>query len=85
MSSTFKIACAQTTTGPEVAGNIVQATDLIRRARDAGADFIGLPEVVNVMDLATYCTLIAAVAELRLPASVPTDGAPVKEPLNEWL
>lgn len=51
MSASFKIACAQTTTGPEVAGNITQATDLIRRARDAGADFIGLPEVVNVMDL----------------------------------
>jgi predicted amidohydrolase len=49
--STFKIACAQTTTGPEVAANIQHATDLIRRARDARADLIGLPEVVNVMDL----------------------------------
>ena len=49
--SVFKIACAQTTTSPEVAGNILHASELVRRARDAGADLIGLPEVVNVMDL----------------------------------
>ncbi len=51
MSGVFKAACAQTTTGPDVDTNIEHASDLVRRARDAGADFIGLPEVVNVMDL----------------------------------
>ena len=49
--SVFKAACAQTTSGPDVDENIKDASDLVRRARDAGADFIGLPEVVNVMDL----------------------------------
>jgi predicted amidohydrolase len=51
MSNKFVAACAQTTSGPEVAANIEMASDLVRRARDKGADFIGLPEVVNVMDL----------------------------------
>lgn len=51
MSGVFKVACAQTTTSADVAANLVHASDLVRRARDAGADFIGLPEVVNVMDL----------------------------------
>ncbi len=51
MNQKFRIACAQTTTGPDVAANIEHAADLVRRARDAGADLIGLPEVVNVMDL----------------------------------
>lgn len=51
MSEVFKAACAQTTSGPDVQANIDHAADLVRRARDAGADFIGLPEVVNVMDL----------------------------------
>ncbi|MAH83087.1 MAG: amidohydrolase [Rhodospirillaceae bacterium TMED8] len=47
----MKIACAQTTSGPDVDTNIKHASDLIRRACDAGADLVGLPEVVNVMDL----------------------------------
>ena len=51
MTGVFKAACAQTTSGPEVQANIDHASDLVRRAADAGADFIGLPEVVNVMDL----------------------------------
>ena len=51
MADIFKAACAQTTSGPDVDANIAHASDLVRRARDAGADFISLPEVVNVMDL----------------------------------
>ncbi len=51
MESAFKGACVQTTTGPNIDANIRHTSDLVRRARDAGADFIGLPEVVNVMDM----------------------------------
>ncbi len=51
MGTTFKVACVQTTTGPEVAANIDHATALVRDAAKAGANLIVLPEVVNVMDL----------------------------------
>lgn len=51
MGTTFTAACVQTTSGPEVADNIKQASDLARRARDAGGDLIMMPEVVNAMDL----------------------------------
>jgi len=51
MGNVFKVACVQTTTGPEVAENIEQATGLVRDAANAGAQLIILPEVVNVMDL----------------------------------
>ena len=51
MASVFKGACIQTTTGPNIDANIRHSSNLVRRARDAGADFIGLPEVVNVIDM----------------------------------
>ncbi len=51
MAEKFRVACVQTTTGPEVAANIDHASGLIRDAARAGADLIVLPEVVNVMDL----------------------------------
>jgi predicted amidohydrolase len=51
MGSTFKVACVQTTTGPDVATNIEHASGLINDAAKAGANLIVLPEVVNVMDL----------------------------------
>ena len=51
MASAFKGACVQTTTGSNIDANIRHSLNLVRRARDAGADFIGLPEVVNVIDM----------------------------------
>jgi len=51
VAETFKAACVQTTSGPDVQENFEHAGSLIRSAVDAGADFVMLPEVVNVMDL----------------------------------
>ena len=51
MASIVKGACIQTTTGPNIDANIRHSSNLVRRARDAGADFIGLPEVVNVIEM----------------------------------
>ena len=50
MTGTFRAACIQTNTGQDVAANLANASDLVRRARDDGADLIALPETVNVMD-----------------------------------
>ena len=49
MASKFTAACVQTTAGPDMDANIRAASDLARRARDAGADFIALPENVALM------------------------------------
>lgn len=49
MTPPFKAACIQTNTGADVDANLAQACDLARRARDAGADLITLPETVNIM------------------------------------
>ena len=49
MNSPFKAACIQTNSGSDVEANIAAAADLVRKARDAGADLIALPETVNIM------------------------------------
>jgi len=46
----FTVACVQTTSGRDIAANVEMASALVRRARKAGADFIGLPETVNIME-----------------------------------
>ncbi len=50
MADTFTVACIQTNAAPDAPANIIAATGLIRQARDAGADFILLPETVNMME-----------------------------------
>jgi len=50
MSSSFTAACIQFTAGPEPEPNLREASDLIRRARDAGADFIMTPEASNFIE-----------------------------------
>jgi len=50
MSAPFKAACVQTTTAREMAPSIDAASTLVRAARDAGAQFIALPETVNMME-----------------------------------
>jgi predicted amidohydrolase len=49
VNRTFKAACIQTNSGADVQANLDSATDLARKARDAGADLIALPETVNIM------------------------------------
>lgn len=50
MASHFKAACIQLNNGADVDANISAAADLVRRARDDGADLIALPENANLMD-----------------------------------
>src|SRR4051794_29011087 len=50
MSSPFTAACVQFTAGPDIEPNLRQVADLVRRSRDAGADFIMTPEVSNLIE-----------------------------------
>ena len=50
MTAPFKVACVQNTAAADPAVSMVVVGDLIRRARDAGADFITTPEVVAMME-----------------------------------
>ncbi len=47
---TFTAACIQLNSGREIEPNIRAATDLVRRARDAGADLIMTPEVSDMIE-----------------------------------
>ena len=49
MSAIFKAACVQVNAGTEILPNLRAAGDLVRRARDAGADFIAMPENVSMI------------------------------------
>jgi predicted amidohydrolase len=49
MGLTLKAACVQVSAGSEIEPNLEDAGDLIRRARDAGADFIATPENVSLI------------------------------------
>ena len=48
MSAPFTAACVQFTAGPEPEANLRQVGELVRRARDAGADFLSVPSVFTV-------------------------------------
>jgi predicted amidohydrolase len=50
MSSAFVAACIQFTAGPDPEPNLQVVCDLIRRARDRGADFIMTPEATNFIE-----------------------------------
>ncbi|MGP1397424.1 MAG: carbon-nitrogen hydrolase family protein [Inquilinaceae bacterium] len=45
----FVAACVQVNAGPEIVPNLQAAGDLVRRARDRGADLITLPENVTAI------------------------------------
>lgn len=49
MKTVLKAACVQVNAGPEIQPNLEAAGDLVRRARDAGADFIAMPENVSMI------------------------------------
>lgn len=65
MSQTFKVACVQTNTSPDVAANIGHASALVRQARTVGAELIMLPEVVNVMELSPKKLAVKTSVESR--------------------
>ncbi|HVA14437.1 MAG TPA: carbon-nitrogen hydrolase family protein [Stellaceae bacterium] len=50
MTASFKAACIQLNAGREIEPNIRAAADLVRRARDAGADLIMTPEVSDMIE-----------------------------------
>jgi predicted amidohydrolase len=50
VSAAFNAACVQFTAGPDPAPNLQQVSELIRRARGAGADLIMTPEVSNFIE-----------------------------------
>ena len=50
MSARFTAACVQFTAGPDPEPNLRTVSDLVRRARDVGADFIMTPEASNFIE-----------------------------------
>jgi deaminated glutathione amidase len=50
MTAAFNAACVQFTAGPDPEPNLRVVSDLIRRARDEGADFIMTPEATNFIE-----------------------------------
>jgi len=50
VSGSFTAACIQLTAGREIAPNIAAASDLVRRARDRGADIVMTPEVSDMIE-----------------------------------
>jgi predicted amidohydrolase len=49
-ASAFTAACIQFTAGPDPEPNLRQVGDLVRRARDGGADLIMTPEASNLIE-----------------------------------
>ena len=52
MSASFIAACVQFTAGPDPEPNLRTVSDLVRRARDIGADLIMTPEASNFIESA---------------------------------
>ncbi len=50
MSDAFTAACIQFTAGPDPEPNLRQVADLVRRARDGGAELIMTPEASNLIE-----------------------------------
>ena len=67
MSGPFTAACLQLTSGRDIAPNIAVAADLVRRARDQGADLIMTPEVSDMMEPKRALRLEKAMPEERHP------------------
>ncbi|MBI1205937.1 MAG: carbon-nitrogen hydrolase family protein [Azospirillum sp.] len=49
MATRLTAACVQVNAGPEIAANLEAAGVLVRRARDAGAELIAMPENVSMV------------------------------------
>jgi deaminated glutathione amidase len=50
MSKSFTVACIQMTSGPAIEANVAAASELVRRARDRGAELIMTPEVSDMIE-----------------------------------
>ena len=67
MTGRFTAACLQLTSGREVEPNIAAAADLVRRARDRGADLILTPEVSDMIEPRRALRLEKARSEAEHP------------------
>jgi deaminated glutathione amidase len=67
VSGKFTAACLQLTSGRDIAPNVAAAADLVRRARDRGADLIMTPEVSDMMEPKRTQRLEKAMPEDRHP------------------
>ncbi|MBT4891306.1 MAG: carbon-nitrogen hydrolase family protein [Rhodospirillales bacterium] len=51
MTKTFKAACVQNCAGPDMTTNLTRSVEMIKKARDMGADMIALPEYFSYLDV----------------------------------
>ena len=68
MTGTFRVACIQVTSGARIADNIEKTEALIRAAAADGAQLVGLPEVVNLMQIRRKPALQEARTQAAEPA-----------------
>src|SRR5262249_45102094 len=68
MSAAFTVACLQLNAGREIAPHIEATEQLVRRARQAGADFILTPENTTCIEPKRDLLLAKAEPESRHPA-----------------
>ena len=83
MTNQFTVACIQTNSGRDIAPNLETVGGLVRRARDAGADFIATPECVTMMEPDNALMREKAPAERGHPA-ISAFGGLAKE-TEAWL
>lgn len=83
MNQRFTAACVQMTAGRELAANIDAASNLIREARAAGADFIATPENTTMIEPRRRLILEKALPEKKHPG-VSAFAALARE-LEAWL
>ena len=81
--TTFRAACVQLRSSDDVAENIRTTSDLVRKAKSNGADFIATPENTTLMAPDGGAKLERSFPEERDPA-LPVFTALAKE-LNVWL
>ena len=75
MSERFTAACIQLNSAREAAPNIAAASELVRRAREKGADLIMTPEVSDMIEPNRALRLEKARREAELLLAAPADGA----------
>ena len=63
MADSFRAACVQLCSGQDIAQNIADASDLIRRAVTDGAQFVSTPETTHFMDLTSKGAFANTVAQ----------------------
>jgi len=83
MTERFRVACVQVTSGIKIADNIEKTEALIRAAAADGAQLIGLPEVVNLMQIRRK----PALQEARTQAAEPSLAAykALARELKVWI